>query len=134
MKFRRNHCFKLIWIFEYMWTQSFGGALVGGCFGGFMWQICGGMPTLECDFNKAAWLLCWGHILVWVFSCEFSAFFFLEGGGVTGGFHESTSGGLLLRTEYIYIFPSTHLTHYMCILKHKHFIYFSIFSGLDDKT
>ena len=88
---------------------------MGGCFGGFMWQICGGMPTLECDFNKAAWLLCWGRILVWVFSCEFSAFFFGGGreGGVTGVFHESTSGGLLLRTEYIYIFLNTFNTLYV---------------------
>ena len=35
---------------------------------------------------------------------------------------------------YIYVFPSTRLTHLMCVLKHEHFIYFSIFSELDDKT
>ena len=36
-------------------------------------------------------------------------------------FYDSTSGGLLLQTEYslyIYIFPSTHLTHYMSVFKH----------------
>ena len=35
---------------------------------------------------------------------------------------------------FIYIFLSTHLTRFMCILKHKHFNCFSIFSGLDHKT
>ena len=59
--------------------------------------------------------------------------FFLGGEGGGGVFHESTSGGLLLHTEYIYIYIYI-LTHFMCILKHKHLIYFSIFSGLDDKT
>ena len=51
-------------------------------------------------------------------------------------FNDSTSRGLLLHSEYLYyiIYPSTDLTHYMCVLKHQHFIYFSTFSGLDDKT
>ena len=57
-------------------------------------------------------------------------------------FKDSTSGGLLLHTEYllyIYVhiclyFPSTHLTHYMCVLKHSHFIHLITFSELDDKT
>ena len=75
------------------------------------------------------WLF-WCLTSAWVFSCGL-------GGIFRGTFHESTSGGLLLHTEYslnIYIFLSTHLTQYMCVLKHQHFIYFSIFSGLDDKT
>ena len=61
-------------------------------------------------------------------------------------FNDSTSGGLLLHTEYLLIyiyiyiyiyilyFPSTHLTHEMCVLRHQHFIYFSTFSELDDNT
>ena len=35
---------------------------------------------------------------------------------------------------YIYVFPSARLTHLMCVLKHERFIYFRIFSELDDKT
>ena len=115
MKFHRNYYFNLIWIFEYKWKQPFRGALVGGCFGGFVCWICGGAPALGCDFNKAGQQLCWGCTSAWVFSCGFAAFFFFSG-------------------CLFYIFPSTHITHLMCIPKHWHFIYFSIFSGFDDKT
>ena len=61
-----------------------------------------------------------------------------RGGGGVGAFMTAPlEGCFCVPNIYIYIYiniPSTHLTHFMCILKHKHFIYFSIFSGLDDKT
>ena len=32
-------------------------------------------PMLKCDFNKVALQLYWNCILVWVFSCKFTAYF-----------------------------------------------------------
>ena len=32
--------------------QSSRGAVVGGCFGGFLQWICGAVPVLECDLIK----------------------------------------------------------------------------------
>ena len=136
MKFWRHYYFKLIRIFEYTLLQTFEGALVKGvfcfvlfccCF--FFFLIClWGSPRVGLRLQyKAARRLFWGVISVWVCSCGF-------GGIFRGCFHESTSGGLLLDTgtHYIYIFLSTHWTHYLCVLKHKHFTYFRIFSALEN--
>ena len=95
------------WIYAdtVLWGCSFGRVFLR-----FVLWICGGAPALECDFNKAAWRLCWDRTSALVFSC-----------GFVTPFHESTSGGLHLHIEcplYINVFPSTHLTHHMCVLTH----------------
>ena len=130
MKFRRNYYFKLIWIFEYKRVQSFVGALFEGGFGNlFMLELPHWSTTsinLHCYFVVVALRRgCSPVDLVVLFGARFN---------------DSTSVGLLLHTRYllyiymyvcmfiyiyniytytyIYFFPSTHLTHYRCVLTH----------------
>ena len=135
MKFRRNYYFKLIWIFEYKRVQSFGGALFEGGFGNlFMLEP----PRWSTTSIK---LLGYFVVVALRHGCSPVDLVVLFG----ARFNDSTSVGLLLQTRYllyiymyvcmyvcmyvyiyipyiyytyIYFFPSTHLTHYLCVLKH----------------
>ena len=128
MKFRRNYFFKLIWNFEYKRAQSFGSALLEGGFGDLF--------MLERPRWSATLLKLHGGFVGVALRHGCSPVDLVVFFGAR--FNDSTSGGLLLHTEYllyIYIYiPSTHLTHYICFLKHWHFIYFITFSALDEKT
>ena len=42
-------------------------------------------PMLKCDFNKATQQFSRNHTLVWVFSCEFAAFFLIFDKKIPGG-------------------------------------------------
>ena len=98
MKFRRNYFFKLICLFEYKWAQSFGCAVLEGGFGDlFMLEHLHWTATslkLRGGFVGVALRRGCSPVDLVVFSGT--------------RFNDSTS---------IYI-PSTHLAHYICVLKH----------------
>ena len=60
-----------------------------------MQQIYRSTPMPKCDFNKVSKQLYWNHILAWVFSCKFAAYF-------QSSFPRNTSGWLLLKHSIIY--------------------------------
>ena len=110
MKFRRTYYFKLIRIFEYKRVQSFGGTLLEGGFDDLF--------MLERPRWSATSLKLHGGFVGVALRRKCSPMDLVVFFGAR--FNDSTSRGLLLHSEYLYyvIYPSTHLTHYMCVLKH----------------
>ena len=94
MKFRRNYFFKLIWIFEYERAQSFGVALLEGAFGDlFMLE----RPRWSATSLKLHGSFVGVALRRGCSPVELGVFFGAR-------FNDTTSGGLLLHTEYLYIF------------------------------
>ena len=94
MKFRRNYFFKLIWIFEYKRAQSFEGALLEGDFRDLF--------MLERPRWSATSLKLPGGFVGVALQRGYSPVDLVVFFGAC--FNDSTSGGLLLHTEYLYIY------------------------------
>ena len=117
LKFRRNYYFKLIWIFEYKRVQFFGSALFEGGFGDLF--------TLERPRWSTTSIKLHGHFVGVTLRRGCSPVDLVVLFGTR--FNNTTSGGLLLHTEYLlYIHKYIYIYIYIYYILYIYILYIYI--------